>query len=442
MGQTAVAEEPTGSAEAGAALAVRGGKPVRDGKKWPAWPVRDAREEDLLIEVARSGRWSFDGPMELEFARRFAAYQGAAYGECVANGTCSLEIAYAALGVGPGDEVIVPGLTWLATATAAVTIGAVPVFVDIDPDTYQLDPRRVEEAITRRTRVVVPVHLYGGTADVEAVVAIARRHGLGVVEDCAHAHGGRWRCADGVVRGTGTIGDAGSFSFQQSKSLTCGEGGLLLTGDRRLADEFYMRKNCGRAPRRPAENGHAREPAGPVFGGMAAPARKDGAPGSLTTVTGWNYRLGEFQAAVLLAQLERFDAQADRRDAAARFLDAELGAIPGIRPLRRDPRVVRQSFYAYLFRYDAAAHGGVPVERFRAALAAEGLSTGASYGPVWEHELWAVPAGEYRVASRDATDRVMGEALVFPHQYLLAPEDDLRDIVDIVRKVHDHAGEL
>jgi L-glutamine:2-deoxy-scyllo-inosose/3-amino-2,3-dideoxy-scyllo-inosose aminotransferase len=417
-------------------LAIEGGTPVRAGKQWPVWPVFGRREEELLLAVLRSGEWLGAGSVEVEFALRFAAYQGAAYGDCVANGTCALEIAYAALGVGPGDEVIVPAITFVSTASPAVRLGATVVFVDVDPDTYQLDPRQLEAAITARTKVVVPVHLYSGMVDMDAVLAVAGRHGVRVIEDCAHAQGGRWRRADGTVRGAGSMGDLGTFSFQWSKTLTSGEGGAILTNDRRLADLVWMYKDCGRAPRRTPEHAdESGETRVEAAGDLASTARK-----ARAGVLGWNYRLGAFQAAVLLAQLERFDAQADRRIAGARYLDEELARIPGIRPLTYDRRVVRRPFYKYVFRYDPAAFDGLPVEQFRAALAAEGLDNYGTYGPVWDADLWAAPPDGYRIASRAVADRVTGEAVAFTHRYLAGTRDDLDDIVEMVRKIHARAS--
>jgi dTDP-4-amino-4,6-dideoxygalactose transaminase len=396
-------------------LAIDGGTPVRAGKQWPVWPIRGEREIELLADVVRSGEWRIGSTYELEFAQRFAAYQGATFGECVANGTCALEIAYAGLGIVPGDEVIVPGLTFVATATAAYLQGAVPVFVDVAPETYQLDAARLEEAITARTKVIVPVHLYSGMADMDAILQVARRHGIPVVEDCAHAHGGRWRGADGEVHGAGSMGDYGTFSFMAGKSLPSAEGGIVITNSARLADLAFSYKHCGRP--------------------------RAGAPSTRAEVVGWNYRLGALQAAVLLAQLERFDALATQREAGGRYLDEELGKIPGIRPLKCDARVVRRPFYNYIFRYEAAQFGGLPIGRFRAALAAEGLPANETYGAVWENDLWSARDG-FRIASGDVTRRVINEGVSIGHRFLLGTPEDLQDIVAAVRKIHEHANAL
>src|SRR5262245_35041935 len=205
-------------------LAIAGGAPVRT-KEYPAWPFWDQREIDAVTAVIRSGRWGGfpePGPHATSFAAAFAEFQGAKHGICMANGTVTMTVALRALGVELGDEVIVPALTFAATGYAPLEAGAVPVIVDIDPNTFCIDPKAVEAAITPRTRAIIPVHLGSLMADMDALMEIARRHNLAVIEDSAHAHGARWRDPDGGKgdRGAGSIGDFGSFSMQSSKILT------------------------------------------------------------------------------------------------------------------------------------------------------------------------------------------------------------------------------
>ena len=195
-------------------LAICGGRPAVS-MAAPAWPVTGELEVAWMEAVVRSGKWSWIGPHETAFSQDFAEFIGAKYCLCLSNGTVTLQCALQAVGVEPGDEVIVPGLTWVATAQAALDIGADVVFVDIDPKTLCIDPKAFEKAITPRTKAIIPVHLYGCMCDMDAIMEIARRHNIKVVEDVAHQHGSRWR-----NRGAGAIGDAGSFSFQQSKVLT------------------------------------------------------------------------------------------------------------------------------------------------------------------------------------------------------------------------------
>ena len=176
-------------------LAIKGGKPVRDVKAnpWPKWPVWDKNEEKSLIEVLKSGVWSYNGPKEKEFNKAFADFIGTDYAVSAANGTVTLQLALEACGVGLGDEVIVPGLTWQATAASVLDINAIPVLVDVCEDTWCIDPSEVEKAISPRTRAIIPVHLYGCLADMDAIMAIAAKHKLIVIEDCAHKHGGEWK---------------------------------------------------------------------------------------------------------------------------------------------------------------------------------------------------------------------------------------------------------
>lgn len=263
--------------------AVLGGEPV--GRLPDAqWPVYGGRERELLSQVLDSGEWAYDGPLEADFERRFAEVQTARYGLCVANGTVALQLALEALDVGVGDEVIVPGFTWQATAAAVLDVNAVPVLVDSEPETYCIDPSLVEAAITPRTRAIIVVHLYGSLTDMDSILDIARRHNLYVIEDCAHSHGSQWN-----GRGAGSLGDIGCFSFQLSKTLTAGEGGFVTTNDPSLRELLYSLRNCGRR-RAGAGDEHWR----PIQSG--------------------NYRMTEWQAAVLLGQLERFEDQARRWD--------------------------------------------------------------------------------------------------------------------------------
>ncbi|MFQ3684156.1 DegT/DnrJ/EryC1/StrS family aminotransferase, partial [Roseiflexus sp.] len=213
-----------------AKLAINGGPPVRT-RPWPRWPQWDEREEQRVRDVLHSDDWGGFAPVVAEFEHAFAQYHGAAFGIAAVNGTQTLVAALMAVGTGPGDEVIVPPYTFIATASAVRLVGATPVFADIEADTYNLDPDAAEAAITSRTRAMIPVHFAGHAADIDRLTVLARRHGLVLIEDAAHAHGASWR-----GRMCGSLGDVGSFSFQSSKNMTAGEGGVLTTNDRALAD--------------------------------------------------------------------------------------------------------------------------------------------------------------------------------------------------------------
>jgi dTDP-4-amino-4,6-dideoxygalactose transaminase len=225
-------------------LAVLGGTPIRT-ELYPDWPVFDDRDVQAVSDVVRSGRWGgypYPGPQTAAFTQRFAEMQGGGYPVAMVNGTVTMEVALRAVGVGWGDEVLVPAYTFQATAAAPMAAGAIPVIVDIDPETYCMDPKAIEAAITPRTRAIIPVHLGAEMADMDAIMEIADRHNLVVIEDCAHAHGAKWR-----GKGAGTFGHFGSFSLQSSKILTTGEGGVHPgTGGSR-----HQRHRLWSPPRRP-----------------------------------------------------------------------------------------------------------------------------------------------------------------------------------------------
>jgi dTDP-4-amino-4,6-dideoxygalactose transaminase len=396
------------------ALAIDGGTPVRQ-RPWPAWPVHDDREIEALRRVVESGNWGgFPSPNvnAKELAEAFAAHQTAQFGICTSSGTTAIEVALKAAGVRRGDEVIMPALTFVATAAAALYMGAVPVFADIDPETWCIDPREVEQAITERTRAIVPVHLGSRMADMDAIMAIARSRGLRVIEDCAHMHGGRWN-----GKGAGSLGDLGAFSFQQSKLMTAGEGGMVITNDEELAGLCHAYVDCGRV--RPGET---------------AAAESKG-------IFGWNYRMTEFQAAVLRVQLERLPEQQRIREQHKALLTERLDGIDGVSTLRMDERFTMPSGYGLYVRYHADRCGGVPRDRFLMALRAEGIYChGAFYGPVYSDPLFAWRdagvAADYTNVRCPVAERVAAEESVWlPHQLFLGTEQDVDDIATAVAKV-------
>jgi dTDP-4-amino-4,6-dideoxygalactose transaminase len=304
-----------------AKLAVFGGSPTRE-ESYPEWPVHDERDIEAVTRVVKSGRWGgfpFPGPNTAEFSARFAEMQGGGYAIPMINGTVTMEVATRAAGIGWGDEVIVPAYTFQATAAAPMAAGAIPVIVDVDPDTFCADPAKVEAAITDRTRAIIMVHLGAQMTDMDAIMDIARKHDLVVIEDCAHAHGAQWR-----GMGAGTIGDFGSFSMQSSKILTTGEGGVLLCKTQELAERAASIIDCGRP--------------------------KDSDERHYTM--GANYRWSELHAALGVVALERFPEQMEQRAAMADYLEESLSEVPGIRMLKRDLRHTRRSFYRYVIAID------------------------------------------------------------------------------------------
>ena len=394
-------------------LAIDGGTPVR-AKPFAAWPAHDERELRAVQRVVESGNWGgFPSPNEhaARFAEEFAAYHKVRYGICTASGTAALEVALRAAGVRAGDEVIVPALTFVATAAAPLYMGAIPVFADIDADTWCIDPDQVEEAVTERTRVIMPVHLGSRMADMDRIGEIARRHGLTVIEDCAHMHGGFWR--DG---GAGSLGDLGAFSFQNTKLMTSGEGGIIVTNDDELAGRCHSYVDCGRL--RPGDK----------------PAGSQG-------VFGWNYRITEFQAAILLVQLERLPEQVRVREENKRYLTERLSRIEGVATLKQDERVTVTSGYGFYFKYCAAACRGVPRNRFVSGLRAEGIPChGAFYEPVYKDPLFmwqdAGVEADYSTVHCPVAERAAYEESVWlAHELFLGTRDDVDDIAGAIEKV-------
>jgi dTDP-4-amino-4,6-dideoxygalactose transaminase len=406
-----------------AKLALFGGPPACP-HPWPTWPVFDNRERQLLNAVLESGKWWY-GERVREFEAAYAAFQGAKYAVSCTNGTTAIEMGLRALGVVEGDEVIVPPYSFVATASAVITIGAIPVFADIEPDSLNLDPGEVERRLTPRTRAIVPVHVGGRMADMDRLNALAARAGLRVLEDAAHAWGSQW---DG--RGAGTLGDCGTFSFQVSKNITAGEGGVLVTNHEELADLCRSFSHCGR--------------------------RKNG-PWYDHDFLGSNLRLTEFQAAVLLAQLERLPDQLARREANAGHLDAALAGIPGIRRLPPAARMTRRSYHMVILRVEENVLG-ISRDRFLEALCAEGVPASKGwYQPLYRNRVFqdahlgpahgirsplAAKGVRYDAVVCPVCERVCRDAIWISHQALLASESQVRQIADAVAKVVARAADL
>jgi dTDP-4-amino-4,6-dideoxygalactose transaminase len=404
-------------------LAIAGGQPVRE-KPFTQWPQFDEREKHGIIEVLESRNWGgypFPNALADEFSKRFASAQDSRHALAAANGTVTLEIALKAVGIKPNDEVIIPAYTFEATAAPVLRLGAVPVFVDIDEDTYCIDPPAAQAAITERTRAIIPVHLAMNLCDMDALAELAARNNLRIIEDCAHAHGARWKEC-----GAGSLGDAGSFSFQTSKLMTAGEGGAVTTSDDEVFERCQSYVNCGRASRTD-RFGHR--------------------------LLGFNYRMTEFQAAVLLAQLERLPEQTARREERALRLAEGLSSISGISLLKRDERITTRAIYQFVFKYDAASFGGAGRERFVAALEAEGIPCdGLFYEPVYRSALFQVDARDFPQLAGDlpwqrarcpAAERAAYQQSVWlPHQLLLGTETDIDDIIEAIVKIQRNTDEL
>jgi len=407
-----------------AELATRGGTPVRP-QGYPAWPVWDQAEIDAVTEVVRGGNWGGfpePGPKAAEFEAAFAAYQGAAHGILMMNGTITMEVALKALGIGWGDEVIVPALTFVATAYAPMAAGALPVVVDVEPRTWTIDLDQVEAAITPKTKAVIPVHLGQQMADMDRLMEIAARNGLAVVEDCAHAHGQMWS-----GRGAGCIGEFGSFSHQSSKILTSGEGGTLLTSDDDLARRAHSIIDCGR-PKDAEEKEY-------TFGA--------------------NYRLGELHAALLVTQMAKFEGQRADREETAAYFEGLAEQVPGVTVKPRDERITRWSFYNYIFAIDPELFAGATNHMVAAALEAEGIPAEVQYPPMSRYDLFDPSLSRLPVAVEFA-DRLNPATMSFPvaeaagereSVYLMentfrAGREGIEHLVEALAKVQKNAHEL
>lgn len=390
-------------------LALLGGSPVRPADKaWPKWPVVTETERRAVNEVLESGRWWY-GDRVAQFEQEYARHHGAAHCISCNSGTAALEICLQALGIGPGDEIIVPAYTFVATASAVARVGATPVFVDVD-ETWCIDPAAAEAAITPRTRAIVPVHFGSCIADMDEINALAAARGLAVVEDACHSWGAQYK-----GKGTGVLGRCGVFSFQMSKNLTAGEGGAILTDDESLAETCRAITNCGRV-KNGAWYGHE--------------------------VIGTNARMNEFQAALLLAQLERLEPDRILRERNAARLDAVLADIDGLTPQPGRPGTTRRTYHLYPMTLDPDRFGCTR-ERFLEAARAEGFGMAPGY-PV---PLYAQPVFARMPQSRPhpcpvTEDLCASRGLWFTHYFLLGSEDDIDDIGRIFRKIKAHAADL
>lgn len=409
-------------------LAIAGGRPLRR-KPFSTWPVHSNREARSLLQVLRSANWGgypFPNAHAGAFARRYAKFHGAKYGVALANGTVAIEVALKTIDIKPGDEVIVPAYTWEGTVGPILLLNAVPVFVDVHPDTYCLDARLIEKVLTPKTRAILPVHLAMNFADLDAILDIAGSRKIAVIEDCAHAHGGRWR-----GKGAGATGDVGCFSFQSSKLMSSGEGGALITSNLEYYERAQSYVNCGRASATD-EFRHR--------------------------LIGFNHRITEFQAAVLEAQLERLPMQARTRQANMEYFEKRLRGTPGLAFLKRDKRITRVAAYQFVFKYLAEHFAEVPRAAFLAALELEGIPCdGLFYEPVYRSALFPVKPEEYPALSWGRAQPIdlktlyhcpvseraaYSEAVWLPHHIFLGSRKDTDDIADAVLKVCENIDEL
>jgi dTDP-4-amino-4,6-dideoxygalactose transaminase len=411
-------------------LAALGGSPIRS-KPWPAWPIWNPEtDEKRLLEAIRSGVWS-RAAMVTEFEEKWAATVGAKRCLSVVNGTNALIASLAQFGIQGGDEVLVPAYTFIGTVAPVLAMGAMPIFVDVEPDTFQMDPAKIEARITPRTKAIIPVHILGLPSDMTRIMPIARKHNLIVIEDACQAH-----MAEINHKQVGTLGDAGCFSFQNSKNLAIGEAGAIVSDNDAFMDRCFSYHNYG-------------NPYGTVSGII----------GIGTLIQGTKLRLTEYQAAIGLAQLTRLDQQTTLRNENAAYLKAKIEKIPGILPYRLYDDVTRAAYHLFPFRYQPEAFKGLPREQFLKALSAEGIPCSGGYTPLNKMPYLSdtFKSKNYRkMYSRKqlnydrylennqcpANDQLCQEAVWLSQSMLLGSRADMDDIANAIEKIHGQAEQL
>jgi len=395
-------------------LAINGG-PKTINKEFP-WPVYDESDINAVAEVVRSGKWGNPDCADLvkSFEDEFASFCGTKHALTCVNGSVALRLALIACNVKPGDEVIIPPYTFIATSTIVLEANCVPVFVDIDPDTYNLDPSKIEAAITKRTKAIIPVHFAGQACDMDGIMAIAKKYKLKVIEDACHGHGAEYK-----GKKLGSIGDAGCFSFQSSKNLTSGEGGMVITNDEKLYDMMNSLRNVGR-----------------VKGGQWYEHH----------YLGCNYRITQLQVAILKIQLKRLKEQTLRRHENGTYLNSLLEKIDGIKPLRRGIGETIHSYHIYIFRYDKSKFNNLSKVEFSKMLAAEGVPCFMGYPqPLYKQPLfqeknfmcYAIPEEiDYTHVSCPVTEKACYEEAVWIMQNtMLGTKEDMDKIAEAIIKI-------
>ena len=379
-------------------------------------PVFDETEINAVTDVVRSGKWGNPdcGDLVKSFEDEFAAFCGTKYAMTCVNGSVALRIALIAIGVKPGDEVIIPPYTFIATATIVLEANCVPVFVDIDPDTYNLDPAKIEAAITKRTKAIIPVHFAGQACDMDKIMAIAKKHKLRVIEDACHGHGAEYK-----GRKLGSIGDAGCFSFQSSKNLTSGEGGMVITNNEKLYDLMNSLRNVGR-----------------VKGGQWYEHHN----------LGCNYRITQLQVVLLASLLKKLKEQTRQRNENGTYLNSLLEKIDGIKPLTRGSGETIHSYHIYIFKYDKSKFNNLLKSEFAQMLAAEGVPCFMGYPqPLYKQPLfqeknfmcYAIPEEvDYTKVSCPVTEKACYEEAVWILQHgMLGPKEDMDKFAQAIIKI-------
>ncbi|RPI21264.1 MAG: DegT/DnrJ/EryC1/StrS family aminotransferase [Acidobacteria bacterium] len=406
--------------------AILGGPPVRT-QPFPSWPTLESVDEGKVIDSLRQRKWCRLGAnITTEFEGKWAQGLGAKFAIGVVNGTNALYAALNALEVGPGDEVLVPAYTFVATVNAVIQQFALPVFVDTDLKTQQMDTSKLESKITENTRCIMPVHMGGNVANLDEIKRIAAKHRLSIVEDACQAHYSEWG-----GKKAGSIGDVGCFSFQASKILPCGEGGAVVTSREDLYDRMHAFQNNGRDRLTGTRNGYLYQ--------------------------GSNLRMTEFQAALLLGQLTRFEKICKVREENAKHLTALLKQIGGVEPAGMYEQCTRNTYYVYLARYNPAAFKGLSRAAFLKAIAKEGIPMGAGYVPL-NKEPFLEKTFRSRLFGRiysderlkryremnqcPANDQLAQEGLFLSQTLLIGTKQDVEQVAEAVARIQKHAVEI
>lgn len=419
-----------GYAKDAGTAAILGGQPVRT-KGWPDWPMWDPEtDEKRVIEVLRSGIWS-RGKVVAEFEEKWAETIGSKRCLATTNGTYALITALRSLNVGAGDEVLVPPYTFIATIDAILMVGAMPVFVDTDPATFQIDADKIEEKITSRTTTILPVHILGLPADMGKIMTIARDNNLTVLEDACQA----W-LAEINNKKVGSFGDAGCFSFQNSKHIPIGEGGAIVSDNDEFMDRCFSFHNFGR-------------PYGKIVGTVSGEY----------VILGTKCRTTEYQAAIGLAQLKRLEEQTKQREKNAEYLRAQIKDIPGILPYELSENATRAVFHLFPFRYKKEQFHDLSRSKFLKALRAEGIPCSGGYSPlnnmpylkdafqsknfqkVYPKEMLDFD-GYVERNQCPQNDQLCEEAVWFGQNMLLGSKSDMNDIAMAIEKVFNNADKI
>jgi dTDP-4-amino-4,6-dideoxygalactose transaminase len=409
-------------------LAILGGRPVRS-KSFPGWPMWDKNaDEELILSVLRSGVWSRN-KIVAEFEKKYAELMGVKRCIGTTNGTNALLTALHCLDIGIGDEVLVTPYTFVASIQVIFLVGALPIMIDPDPDTFQINPDKMEEKIGRHTKAILPVHILGLPAHMDKISAVAKKHNLLVVEDACQAWMAEWK-----GKKCGTLGDLGCFSFQNSKNLPCGEGGAIVGNDEKLMDKCHSYHDFGRG------HGSVGQVEGTGF-----------------RIMGNKCRMAEYQAAILLAQMKRLEEQTQTRNENAQYLTSRLKDIPGIVPHRLYDGVTRAAYHLYPFRYEKQHFGNIPRSKFLAALKGEGIPCSSGYNRVNKNAFFenALQSKNFRKMypkkrlerCRELNhcpdgDRLSDEGVWFSQSMLLGTKKDMDDIADAIQKIYDNRSKL